>query len=160
MAENWRYIYAESSSFIFPFFSSFFSPTSSRHSLDTLWTFKPFLRIQCYSDLWCLPIQNFTLTQFQIYINSQTRSVIRNSSIQLPQSIWTCSRALLLENSHHSATSCSRDRLELDCELGTFGYSCSLLKYKSCQSKQRAFIVHVILARVFPFGDFTLSTRA
>jgi hypothetical protein len=63
-----------------------------------------------------------------IYTNSQTRSVIRNSPIQLPQSIGTYSRALLLENSYHSATSCSRDRLELDCELGTFGYSCSLFE--------------------------------
>lgn len=47
----------------FPFFLLFFRQLP----LDTLWKFKPFLGIQCYSDLWCLSIQNSTLTQFQIY---------------------------------------------------------------------------------------------
>lgn len=54
----------------------------------------------------------------QLFLDAkQVRTNVATPQSSCPSSNRTI-HGLSLENSHHRATSCGRDRLELDCELG------------------------------------------
>jgi hypothetical protein len=75
----------------------------------------------------------------------------RNPSIQLSQSPRTLITDPSLKDSHHSVAFCGRDRLELNWEPeGLFRGSSVLFVIWVARTSKRAFIVHVILARVSP----------